>query len=189
MIERRQFITLAAGAAALTAVAAPANACSILGTRSRRFSDAESRRALAAFVKLLNEAPGLSGKALEERTGTIRPVIGDELLEAIDGPATAESFFRTYRLSDGKLDPEPIRLVGATLIRQAGNKAAYQLTLRRFSYHAADEEGCNGLFVHGAYYGEEDHSLLAGMENNALTSVRAFPEWPIEPRQGRTRPA
>jgi hypothetical protein len=189
MIERRQFITLAAGAAALTAISAPANACSLTGTRIRRFSDAESRRALTAFVKLLNEAPDLSEEALEERTRTIRPAIGDDLLEGIDGPATAETFFRSYRLSDGKLDPEPIRLVSATLIRQVGNKAAYQFTLRRFSYYAADEEGCNGLFTHDAYYGEEDHSLIAGMENNALTSVRAFPEWPIEPRQGRTRPA
>jgi hypothetical protein len=189
MIERRQFITLAAGAAALGAAAAPAKACSIVGTRISRFSDEKSRRALADFVRLLNDGPGLSEEALAERTRTIRPSIGDDLVVGLDAPATIRDFVRAYRLSNGRLDPEPIRLVGATLIRQVGNKAAYQFTLRRFSYHEADEEGCNGMFVHPAYYGEVDHSLIAAMENNQLRSVRAFPEWHIEPREGRSRPA
>jgi hypothetical protein len=104
--------------------------------------------------------------------------VDDEMLSAgPDGNMEVPAFLRTYRLSDGKLDSKPIRLAELDLVRQRGSRAAFAFTLKRYSYHAADPEGCNGMLTHDEYWGEEQTGYIATFVNNRLEQLREFPEW------------
>lgn len=187
MDERRGIGRRALLAATLAATLAPgrAGACELTGTRRPRpYREEECVRAIEDLVRMLNEAPPMPQEKVEAWYADRRFSVDDELL--FDGNARVEApqFLRTYRLSDGKLDSRPIRLAELELVRRRGNRAAFAFTLKRWSYHAADPEGCNGMFVHGEYWGEERAGFIAAFENNGITSLRLFPEWFAEGRPG-----
>ncbi len=176
-IERRAFIAAGLGIAG-TLLGSGAEACSISpSVKPRPFSDAACRRQIRELVTLLNEAPSMDSNAIEAWLAQHRINFGDDLLWAGSEQLDPATFVRTFKLSDGKEDIKPIRLADMSLIRERGNRASYAFTLRRYSYHAADPEGCNGLFVHDEYWGEEEAAYIAAFENNRMGSLRGFPEW------------
>jgi hypothetical protein len=160
-------------------LAPPAQACSLTGVRRVRFDDDSCRQALRDWVHLLNSAPKMSEEAVEAKAEALNVTIDDELLEDNDSVG-AVAFYRQFRLADGRLDPRAIRISEIHLLRQLRNRAAYQFELERYSYHAADPEGCNGMFVHDEYFGIERSAYVASFNNNKLDSIRTFPEWPLE---------
>jgi len=173
---------LAGGVLAAAFLAAPAaEACSITGVRRARFDDDACRQAIKDWVDLLNSAPKMSEEAIKAKAETLRVTLRDDLIgdesSSSDVPVI---FYRQFRLSDDRLDPRPIRISEMNLLRQLKNQAAYQFTLERYSYHAANEEGCNGLFTHGEYFGIERSAYLATFRNNKFDTIRTFPEWPVE---------
>lgn len=165
-------------------LAPPAEACSLTGVRRVRFDDDACRQALRDWVELLNSAPKMSVEAVEAKAEALNVTLDDDLLDdhAGDGGVLDRSvaFYRRFRMSDERLDPRPIRISEIQLLRQLKNRAAYQFALERYSYHAADEEGCNGMFTHGEYFGIERSAYLATFRNNRFDSIRTFPEWPLE---------
>jgi hypothetical protein len=176
--ERRTILLAGAALLAATAGAGRAQACSLTGTRSRPFRRSACEEELAELVRILNAAPSMSEAAVEAWYEERQFEVDDDLLEEQEGNIVdVPGFLRSYRLADGKLDSKPIRLVEVELVRQRGNRAAFAFTLKRHSYHAADPEGCNGLFTHGEYWGEERAGYIATFLNNRLTQLRAFPEW------------
>ncbi len=176
-IERRTFIAAGLGIAG-TLLGSGAKACSIpASVKSRPFSDAACRRQIRELVALLNEAPSMHPSAVEAWLEHRSIEFGDDLLWTGSEQLDAATFVRTFKLSDGKVDGKPIRLADVSLIRERGNRASYAFTLRRYSYHAADPEGCNGLFVHDEYWGEEEAAYIAAFENNRMGTLRGFPEW------------
>lgn len=176
MLDRRDI--LAAGLVGIgVSVASGASACSLTARKNVRFSDALCQRQIEQFVDLLNRASEMAEedvqKAVEELSVSLEPDLlwqGDKTIDDV-------TFFRTYRVSSGKLDTKPIDLREVTLIRQRGQSASYAFTLRRYSYHPADDEGCNGLFTHDEYWGNEDTGYIAVFNDNRLLSVREFIEW------------
>ena len=186
MIARREVI--AAGALGLTlAFAPPADACSLTATRRVRFDDRACRRALQAWVDLLNRGPQMTLDEIETAADAMSVSLDDEMLDFVER-AEAETervyrFYKEFRLAGGRLDPRPIGIDEMNLIRQLRNRAAFQFTLERYSYHPADPEGCNGMFTHDEYWGVDRVSYLAAFLNNRLQSVKLFPEWPLEERR------
>lgn len=182
MIVRRE--VLAGGVLAAAFLVAPAaEACSLTGTRRVRFDDDACRQALHDWVDLLNSGPKMSDAALEVKVEALNVTLDDEMVDdhvGDDHPDRRVAFYKQFRLSDERLDPRPIRISEIHLLRQLKNQAAYQFALDRYSYHAADEEGCNGLFTHGEYFGIERSAYLATFRNNEFDSLRTFPEWPLE---------
>jgi hypothetical protein len=180
MGERQGIGRRALLAAALAATLAPrrAGACELTGTRRPRpYREEECVRAIEDLVRILNEAPSMPEEAVEAWYADRGFSVDDELLFDGSERPEASQFLRTYRLSDGKLDSKPIRLAELELVRRRGNRAAFAFALKRWSYHAADPEGCNGLFVHDEYWGPEQAGFIAAFENNAMRSLRLFPEW------------
>ncbi|HYE29666.1 MAG TPA: hypothetical protein VEA61_15720 [Allosphingosinicella sp.] len=180
---------LASGVLAAALLAAPAaEACSLTGERRVRFSDADCRESLERWVALLNDGPRLTLEAIEERAAEVlRNVeIEDEMIEAAVGERTGDMtdrthlFYKQFLVSDDRLDARPVRIHDVNLFRRLRNRASYQFTLERYSYHAADPEGCNGLFTHDEYWGVERTSYVGAFHNNRLQSVRLFPEWYLE---------
>ena len=174
--------TILLGGAALVAAAAgpgPAGACSLAGApRPRPFRREACERELRELVRILNEAPSMSAEAVEAWYEEREFEVDDELLWAgSGGNMEVPAFLRTYRLSEGKLDSKPIRLAELELVRRRGGHAAFAFTLQRYSYHAADPEGCNGMFVHDEYWGDEQTGYIATFVNNRLDRLREFPEW------------
>jgi hypothetical protein len=185
-LARRELMGAAAIGLGLAAFS-PAAACSLTATRLAPFRDDQCRRGLQAFVDLLNAGPGLSAEALSDRASELGVSLDQAMVETLVGNQGTfydqrDRFYREFRLSDGKLDPRPIRLSEANLIRRYRNRATYQFTLERYSYHAADPEGCNGMFVHDEFYGVDRISYLATFSANILATVKLFPEWPLEAR-------
>lgn len=188
-IGRREL--LAAGAAAVgVGLAGRAEACSIVADQRVPFDDAACRAALREFVRLLNEGPSLSREQIGERSDEMNLSIDDDMVDyALHGLTEQQrnqetqsqyAFFERFRLSAGVADPRPIELQEVNRIRRLRNRASYQFTLRRYSYHPADWEGCNGLFTHDEYYGYDRTAYLATFWNNRLRSVKLFPEWYLE---------
>ncbi|MEA3039582.1 MAG: hypothetical protein QOE79_2095 [Sphingomonadales bacterium] len=174
-IGRRALLT-----AAVAATFAPgrAGACELTGTRRPlHWREEECVAAIEDLVRMLNEAPSMPKDAVEAWYADRGFSVDDELL--FDGSERGEpvQFLRTYRLSDGKLDSRPIGLAELKRIRRRGKRTAFAFTLKRYSYHAADPEGCNGMFVHDQYWGEEQAGFIAAFEYNRMTSLRLFPEW------------
>jgi|GEM_PF-2763623 len=184
-MERREF--LLAGAVGLGALAAPAaEACSLVAERNTPFSEQACLRELRRFVDLLNRGPEMSLEAIAKEADELPVTVDREMIyETVAEENETETdkayfFYKEFRLSDGKLDPRPIRVGQANLIRRLRNRATYQFTLERYSYHAADPEGCNGMFTHDEFYGVDRVSYLATFQNNRLTLVKPFPEWYLE---------
>jgi hypothetical protein len=187
MNGRRQFFGVAAAGLGALWWGSEAAACSLTGTNRTPFDDRKSRAAIAGFVKLLNEAPSMPQREVTRLQEDLGFVIESEWVDEELGdrsPTDVErqtTFVREFRTSEGKLDPRPITIDGINLIRRLGNQATYQFTLKRYSYHPADPEGCNGMFVHDEYYGYNRTSCLATLLANRLQTVRRFPEWYLEP--------
>ena len=184
-MERRAF--LLAGAAGLGALAArPAEACSITADRNTPFDDRACRRALRGFVDLLNRGPQMSLEAIAREADGLSVTVDQEMIYETVAEADATEtdkiyyFYKEFRLSDGKPDPRPMRVSEESLIRRLRNRATYQFTLERYSYHEADPDGCNGMFTHDEFFGVDRTSYLATFHNNRLTSVKPFPEWYLE---------
>lgn len=187
MIGRRE--VLAAGAIGVAlAFPAPANACSISVDRRERFSDRACRQAIEAWVDLLNQAPQMTLDQVSEAVDEMSVSLDSDMVWDALGERTATEtgrdylFYKEFRLSGGRLDTRPIRIDEVNLIRRLRNRATYQFTLERYSFHPADPEGCNGMFTHGEFWGEERDSYLATFWNNRLQSVKPFPEWYLEER-------
>jgi hypothetical protein len=169
LIARRTL--LASAIAGIGAVAASdSKACTLLATQKPvafRSGLCESR--IRQFVDFANVASAKSNDEIEtwhEQTGISPDYVG-EYGESI----------KTLRVSDGKVDQKPIKVGEIELLRQLKNKASYAFTLKRHQYFAADEEGCNGLFVHDEYYADTTTAYLAAFENNRFIMFREFPEW------------
>ena len=149
-----------------------ANACSLtIPRKPASFRDAYCEQRIRSFVAFANIAHVKSDEEVdkwEEQTG-ISPAYEGDFDETV----------KTLRLGDGKVDPKPIKIVELELIRQLKNRASYAFVLKRHRYFAADEEGCNGLFTHGEYFGEETTAYLATFENNEFRTFREFPDWYI----------
>jgi hypothetical protein len=176
---------LLAAALAATMAGSAAQGCSLTATRRPRpYREEECVRAIEDLVRMLNEAPSMPAETVEAWYADRGFSVDDELLFDSSERLEAPQFLRTYRVSDGKLDSKPIRLAELELVRRRGNRAAFAFTLKRWSYHAADPEGCNGMFVHGEYWGPEQAGFIAAFENNGLTSLRLFPEWFADGRTG-----
>jgi hypothetical protein len=175
---RRAILLVAAALVAAASGAGPAGACSLTGTRSRPFRRRACEDELEELVRILNEAPSMSAEAVEAWYEERQFEVDDEMLWQEEGERVeVADFLRTYRLSDGKLDSKPIRLVELELVRQRKNRAAFAFVLKRHSYHAADPEGCNGLFTHDEYWGDSQSGYIATFVNNRLERLREFPEW------------
>ena len=186
-MDRRHFLGLSAMAAGMLWPAGDASACSIVATNRTPFSDRTSRAAIASWVQFLNEAGTLPDDDLIRRHGDLSVVLEDEWVDEVVGDREPGHigrdylFVKEFRLSGGRLDPRPIELEETNLLRRLGNRATYQFTLKRYSYHPADFEGCNGMFTHDEYYGFDRISCLATLTANHLRTVRRFPEWYLEP--------
>ena len=176
---RRTILLAGAALVAGSAGAGPVSACSLAGTpRSRPFRREACERELRELVRILNEAPSMSAEAVEAWYEQREFEVDDDLLwTGADGNMEVPAFLRTYRLSGGKLDSKPIRLAELELVRQRGSRAAFAFALKRYSYHPADPEGCNGMFIHDEYWGEEQTGYIATFVNNRLERLREFPEW------------
>ena len=172
---------LVAGAALVVAAggASRAGACSLSASRRpRAFRRGECERELEALVRMLNEGPSMPREAVEQwYTERGFEIEYDLLPRDAEGLTSEVDFLRDYRMSGGRLDSNPIRLVELELVRQRGNRAAFAFALKRHSYHPADPEGCNGLFTHGEFWGEEQAGYIATFMDNRLRQLRAFPEW------------
>lgn len=188
MIDRRAL--LIGGAAGMSALAAAeAEACSLtLTVRSPPFDDRMCRRRIRDWVALLERGPAMTDAAVEGAAEALGVAVhGDIVGAALGDRARPPSegwvqFYKAFRLSAGRPDTRRIRISELNLLRQVGSRAAYQFTLDRYSYHPADDEGCNGMFVHGEYYGLERTAYLATFANNRFQEIKWFQDWPLEQR-------
>lgn len=183
MIGRRQLLSMVGVGVGMLWTSRDAAACSIVPTSRTPFHDRRSRASIGKFVALLNEAATLSDEELMRRQDEMSVVLEDDWVDEQVGDRQTGAigrdylFVKQFRVSGGILDPRPIEVEDVNLIRRLGNRATYQFTLKRYSYHPADLEGCNGLFTHDAYYGYDRLSCLATTSANRLQTVRRFPEW------------
>lgn len=179
MIGRRGLLGFGAVGAALVASSAT-QACTIVPLpKAKPFGRSECEQQINDLVDFMNEAPNLAAEAVSDwvdRRG-INVDFEYPLSENVGGPAYNYLFFREYRISEGKIDPDPIKLKEINLIRHVGNQSAFQFTLVRNQFFSADPEGCNGLFIHDEYFGKTETAFIARFLNNKLNSFRDFPEW------------
>ena len=186
MVRRRQVLALGGVGIALLYPHASATACSISPQNRTPFNDRRSRGSIADFVQLLNEAATLPEEEAIRRRDEMGVVLEDAWVEERVGERDRSHagrdylFVREFRMAGGQLDTRPIEIEEINLIRRLGNRATYQFTMKRYSFHPADPEGCNGLFTHDAFYGYERLSCLATTYANRLQAVRRFPEWYLE---------
>lgn len=101
----------------------------------------------------------------------------DELLEADAERIGPADLIGTFKISGGKLDIKPIRLLDLEIVQQRANQASYAFTLKRYSYTPADPEGCNGMFTHDEFWQFESAGYIASFKNNRMRTFRPFPEW------------
>ena len=175
MMHRRGILRVGALAAA-TSLAAPALACSLVPTpRPLRFNDLKCRREIDLLLTLFN-TPDFAAEVAGSWLGERNIQFGQELLDDVAN-RDETTLLRTFLVAEGKRDRVPVRAGGVDLIRQHANRAAFAMILRRHRYFAADEEGCNGMFVHDAYWADERTAYLATFINNRMVGFRHFPEW------------
>ena len=185
MIGRRAVVLGAVAGAGL--LAERAEACSITATRRVRFDDALCRQHIHAWVALLDHGPTMTEQAIEAEAERLHGWVDTEIVRAVLGTEMPPSpyhpiqFYKRFRLSSGRPDPRPIRISELSRLHRVRSKTVYQFTLDRYSYHPADDEGCNGLFTHGEYYGVDRTAYLATFENNVLQRIKWFEDWPLEP--------
>jgi hypothetical protein len=187
MIDRRAL--LAAAAAGMSALAAGgAEACSLTATRNRPFDDRACRRRIRDWAALLDRGAGMSDSAIDAAAEAIGGSVDHDIVLAVLGdrvppsPERPVQFYKEFRLAGGRPDPRPIRLSELNLLRRVGSRAVYQFTLDRYSYHPADQEGCNGMFTHDEFYGVDRTAYLATFQNNQLQAIKWFEDWPLERR-------
>jgi hypothetical protein len=188
MIDRRALlIGAAAGMSALAA--GEAEACSItLTIHNPPFDDRTCRQRIREWVALLERGPAMTDAAIEAAAEALKGWVDDDIVREVLGerlppsPNRPVQFYKEFRLSAGRPDPRPIRISELRLLRRVAIRAVYQFTLDRYSYHPADDEGCNGMFVHGEYYGVDRVAYLATFRNNDLDQIKRFPDWPLETR-------
>ena len=125
---------------------------------------------------MLNDGPSLKQADIQAWLDDRQINIDSDLLWHGDKQLSEAEFFQSYRWSEGKLDTNPIRLKEVSLVQRRKNKAAYAFTLQRYSYNAADWEGCNGLFTHPEFWREQAAGYIASFEDNIVRSLRNFPE-------------
>jgi len=186
MVRRRQVLALGGVGMALLYPNASATACSISPQNRTPFNDRRSRGAITDFVTLLNEAATLPEDEAIRRQDAMSVVLEDAWVEERVGDRERSHvgrdylFVKEFRMAGGRLDTRPIEIEEINLIRRLGNRATYQFTMKRYSFHPADPEGCNGLFTHEAFYGYDRLSCLATTYANRLQAVRRFPEWYLD---------
>lgn len=155
MIDRRAVVLGAIVGAGV--LADSAEACSLTATRRVRFSDAVCRQHIQAWVALLDHGPAMTDQAIEAEAERLHLWVDSEIVRAVLGddmppsPNHPIQFYKKFRLSSGRPDPRPIRISELNRLHRVGNRAVYQFTLDRYSYHPADDEGCNGMFTHGEF--------------------------------------
>ncbi|WP_172705093.1 hypothetical protein [Sphingomonas sp. LH128] len=179
MIGRREALGIAAVGATLFASSA-AQACTIVPpAKAEPFRRIECERQIHDLVAFMNEAPNLSAEAVSRWVDTRGIDVEFEypLSENVGGASYNYLFFREYKISAGKIDPEDIAIKEINLVRHVGNRAALQFTLIRNQFFPADSEGCNGLFTHDEYFEKTETAFIARFLNNNLKSFRDFPEW------------
>lgn len=179
MIGRREVLGIGAVGATLFASSA-VQACTIVpSAKAKPFRRIECERQIHDLVAFMNEAPNLSAEAVSDWVDTrgIDVEFDYPLSENVDGVLYNYLFFREYKISEGKIDPDPIKIKEINLVRHVENKAAFQFTLVRNKFFPADFEGCNGLFTHDEYFVKTETSFIARFLNNKLNSFRDFPEW------------
>ena len=179
MIRRRELF-IAGMATSLVAISGTADACSIFGRpRVEPIDERECRAELQRLVDFLNQAHDLPVGEVEEWLEESGVSIRDYLRMSSDYPNEQEvaQWAKTYRVSDGTVDPKPVELFETNLIRNVDHNTAMQFTLRSYRFNAADPEGCNGLLTHDAYFGYEQDAYIGTFYNNRLRYVRRFDEW------------
>ena len=173
MIGRREMLAATAAGIGAIASASGADACTLIATRrAKPFRSSTCERQIRQIVDFANLAHAKTDEevaAWAEKTGIDAQYDGDDF--------DNNRVLQTMRISDGKVDLKPIRILEINLLRQLGNRASYQFTLRRNQFSAADDEGCNGLFTHGEFYSDVDTAFLAWFEDNEFQGFREFPEW------------
>lgn len=179
MIGRRELLGM--GAVGATLLASPAtHACTMVpAAKVKPFRRAECEQQIRDLVAFMNEAPSLSADAVSDwvdRHG-IDVEFEYPLSKNVGGVLYNYLFFQEYRISGGKIDPDPIKIKEINLVRHLDNKAAFEFTLIRNQFFPADFEGCNGLFTHDEYFGKTETAFIARFFNNTLRSFRDFPEW------------
>ncbi|MBO9580602.1 MAG: hypothetical protein J7498_06890 [Sphingobium sp.] len=181
-MKRRELLGVGAVASVLLASSA-ANACTILPTvKAKALRLAECERQIHELVAFMNQAPGLSQDVVSEWVDrrNINVYYEYPVSENVGGSLYNYLFFREFRISGGKLDPDPIKIKEINLIRHLGGNSALQFTLIRNQFFPEDLEGCNGLFTHGDYFDKTETAFIARFFNNKLMSFRDFPEWFVE---------
>jgi hypothetical protein len=187
MIDRRAL--LVAAAAGMSALAAgSAEACSLTATRTVPFEDRACRQRIRDWAALLDRGPGMTDAAIEAAAEAIGGWVDSDIVVAVLGdrvppsPNQPVQFYKEFRLSAGRPDSRPIRISEINLLRRVDRRAVYQFTLDRYSYHPADDEGCNGMFAHDEFYGVDRVAYLATFSNNQLQQIKTFQDWPLETR-------
>src|SRR3546814_417462 len=179
VMGRRELMSIGAVGATLF-VSSATKACTVLPTaRVKPFRRAECEQQIHDLIAFMNEAPSLPPGAVSDWVDSraIEVEVEYPVSENVGGALYNYLFFREYRISGGKLDPDPIRLKEINLIRNVKNHASFQFTLTRNQFSPADDEGCNGLFTHGEYFRKTDTAFIARFFNNRLKSFYDFPEW------------
>lgn len=179
MIGRRALLGIGATGAALFASSAT-QACTIIpAPKAKPFRRGMCEQQIHDLIAFMNKAPSLSPDAVSDWVDARAIEVEFEypVSENVGGVLYNYLFFREYRISGGKLDPDPIKLKEINLIRNVKSHASFQFTLTRNQFFPADDEGCNGLFTHGEYFQKTDTAFIARFFNNRLKSFRDFPEW------------
>jgi hypothetical protein len=162
--------------AGATMAAAPAAACSIAATRKPiAFQNGACERQLYRLIEFANLA---SSKTNDEIDALLEKSNLSSVSYRGDQDWNASNFVSEMRMTDGKLDERPMRIVELELVRQIKNRASYAFVIeRRGMFVPADPEGCNGLWTHEEYRTNEKTAYLSEFVNNRLINFRDFSEW------------
>lgn len=166
----------------MSGAVASADACSLAGRlKPRAFYDAACRNSLDRLVALIRMAPRRSAEELvtkaEATSIHFDETVSDPILNYPNrSPIERAELIAGWSMAGGKADRTAIRLIEVNSLKSEKGVALLQFTLQRDQFHPADE-GCNGLFTHGDFYGPERRSYLGTFINNDLRQVTAFDQW------------
>lgn len=183
-LNRRTLITAAATVACATA---QAQACTLTARlRPIAFSDTACRESLNQLVRLINDAPRLSDKALATRSETLSINFASDVTEPIldypdRSPIDNAELLRAWTRSAGTSDRAPIKLAEVNLLKGKRGVALYQFTLSRDRFFPevteaqANEDSCG--VAEPAHFSVTHASYLGEFTNNRLRAVSAFDTW------------
>ncbi|HEY0013993.1 MAG TPA: hypothetical protein VGB79_14215 [Allosphingosinicella sp.] len=167
---------MAGGLGLATLAATPAEACTLLGTRSRQrayYSPARARALLERLVAAASRRDGASDDAFDDIGIGIQ--IGDDL-----HPASAA---RGWLVSEGRRDSEPAVLLGMGLLGEGRRERLYLVAVRRTAWRQAyEEDSCTSGSPEGFYkrveawlynFAPDDGSSLRHVPE-LLTHLRAY---------------